>query len=277
MYFLNELSSWQLQTLLWLSMFALILLWYLLDQWLKDWAGLKTNQRLMILAGLALLSLIGIALTQPWVVANQLESLLAQQRHGLGMDLWLHLSLLAEPSLLVMIMTLAGLWLIVNGQRQAALWLLATGLLTISTIYLLQQGFAVTRPLSELRSSANFGFPSTFVTSFTVIVGLATALARQPFYRWRHQLSLVASVLILLVLLARIHLGMSWLTDGLAGLALGVLITCLSLLSWRHIFSKPDCSALFDRSFGWLIAAVIYGYQLAFALSYKLDYLLWLY
>lgn len=269
---LYHLQPWQLITLVGLLLAALILLWYLLDNRLKNWQ-LSPWIRLAVLAfagaGLLLLTII----SQPWPSAIMLELVLRPDRYSLGIDLWLHLSLLSDPSALIMTVVLIGLWLVTHGQSKHLIWLVASLVLALSCIFALQQWLQVSPPASMIGRTLNFSLPSGAITGFALLVGLGCITYCQHARQQRQLVQLASTGLIVAAALAKLFLGFHWLTDIVASLGLALLLLSISVALYRALGLHKSDFRLWQAPLAWLILLTLYSHQLAFALFYKLDYL----
>ena len=100
--------------------------------------------------------------------------------------------------------------------------------------------FQRARPVFEdtLLVLDSYSFPSGHALGSTVLYGtLAVLLASHP--KWRRPVFFAAMVMVLLVALSRVYLGVHYLSDVLAGIALGVVWVNF----WRLVLS-PGPSAL---------------------------------
>jgi undecaprenyl-diphosphatase len=99
------------------------------------------------------------------------------------------------------------------------------------------------RPLNIYSGHETFSFPSGHATTAMMVYGfLAFLLARGRPRHWRALLLSLAGVLIVAIGLSRLYLGMHWLSDVVAGFALGLAwITLLGAgLHYFHPQAMPS-------------------------------------
>jgi membrane protein DedA with SNARE-associated domain/membrane-associated phospholipid phosphatase len=180
-------------------------------------------------------------------------------------QLMLALSRLADlPVILALLLAVYIYQRLRHGGRQSNYWLAAGGFALVAP-YLLQFLLRVPRPelgtdlAAALGDLSPWAFPSSHVLRATVVYGfLAVVLARSMPSSWRVLPYMVAATLVTTVALARLYLGVEWLSGVLATIALGLTwVSALGLAFRRHSVQDPDLTGL------WPVAAVTFGVALA--------------
>ncbi|ERG95818.1 phosphatase PAP2 family protein [Haloquadratum walsbyi] len=110
--------------------------------------------------------------------------------------------------------------------RRRAAFMLAIGVAAIGLTIGLKHLFALPRPPASFRSG--FGFPSGHAIGITAFWGAAALLIERG--QWRHRAVLAGSV-ITLVAASRVIIGVHYLVDVLAGIAIGIglLVTLVTI------------------------------------------------
>jgi membrane protein DedA with SNARE-associated domain/membrane-associated phospholipid phosphatase len=174
--------------------------------------------------------------------------------------LMLGLSRLADiPVMLALVVAIFLYQRLRHGGRQSNYWLAASAFALIAP-FLLQVLLQVPRPELGAHLAAALGdvspwaFPSSHVLRATVIYGfLAVVLARSVPPTWRVLPYIAAAVLVTSVALARLYLGVEWLTGVLATVALGLVwVAALGLAFRRHSAADPTLIGL------WPVAAATF-------------------
>ena len=154
------------------------------------------------------------------------------------------------------------LWLIGAGRQKAALhWLVAMGGGVILQI-LLGWSLRSTPLLSETGFNALYN-PSAALTLVTVVLGyFAVMVARELRRRKRKWPYVIVGLLLSLLVLARLYLGLDWLSGALMGVALGMAWTFVVGIAYRQ-------RAL--RSFNGISASLIFFGMLAATFTWQVD------
>lgn len=152
--------------------------------------------------------------------------------------------------LMVAITELGGAWvtvplgLVVFGwfgwqRRWALAWYwVATFLAARLSLATLKWTLERERPLNIYRGLESFSFPSGHATTAAVIYGfLGFLLARGLPRHWRALVLAAAGVLVAAIGLSRLYLGMHWLSDVIAGVALG--LAWITLLAAAMVHFHP--------------------------------------
>ena len=188
----------------------------------------------------------------------------------LGDQLMLALSRLADlPVILALVLVVYAYERLRRGGRQVNYWLAAGGFALIAPP-LLQVLLRVPRPGLDLAAEAGaalattlgpltpWAFPSGHVLRATVVFGfLAVALARTLAPAWRSLPYIASATLVTAVAVARIYLGIEWLSGVLATIALGLVwVAALGLAFRRHTADEPLFAGLWPVAIGTLALAV---------------------
>ena len=154
------------------------------------------------------------------------------------------------------------LWLIGAGRKKAALhWLVAMGGGVILQL-LLGWSLRSTPMLSETGDTALYN-PSAALTLVTVVLGyFAVMVARELKRRKRKWPYAIVGLLLSLLVLARLYLGLDWLSGALMGVALGMAWTFVVGIAYRQ-------RAL--RSFNGFAASVIFFGMLTLTFAWQVD------
>lgn len=199
-----------------------------------------------LILGLASMALL-IVLSQIALGTNMLSPFdrmatdwLAQLRHPLLDGIFVAITLLGDPAVLVSGAILAVLAMMFRGFYAAGLHLVGATLLTSLSIWLFKDATAVTRPDLVMQPPLSESYPSGHATGITVFCSLlASFVARetQPGRRWRYYL--LFGTPLVLVAFSRVYLGVHWMTDIGAGLLLGLAISGLIRTSFSRFDNAP--------------------------------------
>jgi membrane-associated phospholipid phosphatase len=139
-------------------------------------------------------------------------------------------------------------------------WLAAAGFGMLSSV-LLKYSLRIPRPDSGIQGLSPYAFPSTHAMRATVLYGfLAVMIARALPARWRWLPYSVAGILMAMVSISRVYLGVHWLSDVLASLALGLAwIAALGVAYHRHTAVETHWRGLAAGAVGLLVVA--FGWQ----------------
>jgi membrane protein DedA with SNARE-associated domain/membrane-associated phospholipid phosphatase len=154
------------------------------------------------------------------------------------------------------------LWLIGAGRQKAALhWLVAMGGGVVLEILL---GWSLrSTPLLSEAGANNLYAPSSALTLVTVVLGyFAVMIARELRRRKRKWPYVITGLLLSLLVLARLYLGLDWLSGALMGVALGMAWTFVVGIAYRQ-------RAL--RSFNGIAASIIFFGMLAITFAWQVE------
>ncbi|TYP88578.1 phosphatase PAP2 family protein [Blastococcus xanthinilyticus] len=148
----------------------------------------------------------------------------------------------------ILIFTLATVFLLIRGQRRLAGFVVATGigmaiLVPLTKALIGRARPVVATPVSELPSNASFpsGHATLSLVTFAMLAMLALPAVRRRTRPW----VIAATVLITLAVgFTRLALGVHFVTDVLAGYALGaglLAVTTAAFRGWQHDHAhRPD-------------------------------------
>jgi hypothetical protein len=155
-----------------------------------------------------------------------------------------------------------ALWLLGANRQSAALhWIVAMagGL----ALQFLMDWTLRAMPLSELAGEVPTFLPSAPMTLTTVVIGFFTVMvAKELRRRHRKWPYLVATLLLTLLVMARVYLGLDWLSGALLGFILGLAWTAIVGMAYR---------ARAMRSFSGTMASVIFYGTLAATLTWQVG------
>lgn len=120
--------------------------------------------------------------------------------------------------------------------RDAAYWLTAIAF-AWSSVISLKLLLHLPRPVAAYSGAEAYSFPSGHATMSVVIYGYLTVLgARDLPLRWRWVPYAVTTLLISGIAFSRLYLGVHWLSDVLAGLAMGTAgVSIVAIARQRHV------------------------------------------
>lgn len=212
---------------------------------------------LAVTSGSALLWLI---LARPLVWDGLLNPQVPVWRSGIADTFFIGFTLLGDPQILALTGLMFALWFLLQGFY----WLPAQLVLTITLaqwgIFQLKSFFEVPRPTWVAILPPGDSFPSGHASGFALYVALMSAIAnesRPMEQRW--QFYLPAGVVMLIMAFSRVWLGVHWLSDVLAGLALALFCAAAGRLAYAQVSTKrfhlPGTAA-----FWWLIGLTFVAY-----------------
>ncbi|HEC15979.1 MAG TPA: phosphatase PAP2 family protein [Sedimenticola sp.] len=192
-----------------------------------------------------------------WAVLQTLQSL----RTPWADHLMIHLSRLADATVLTVLAL--GVLAFLAWQRHwrtAGYWLAAVGFGFLAPL-ILKYGLRIPRPDIGITGLGPYGFPSGHVLRAMTLFGflsVMTARAMRPRHRWLPYG--LAGLLVMAVAVARLYLGVHWLTDVLAGLTLGLAwVALLGIAYHRHTGTETHWRGLAAGSL--LLLALATGLQ----------------
>ena len=130
-------------------------------------------------------------------------------------------------------------------------WFVMIGSVVLVTVLFLtlKSIFVRTRPIEWfLVHESGWSFPSGHTaTSFAMYGTFAMLVSKRLKKRWqRYTLSISAVALSWLIGFSRIYLGVHYLTDVLAGAALGVFVVCVASIVWK-VMNKKEVKSLKEK------------------------------
>lgn len=141
--------------------------------------------------------------------------------------------------------------------RDAAYWLTAIAFAWCSVMSL-KLLLHLPRPVTAYSGAEAYSFPSGHATMSVVIYGYLTVLgARDLAVRWRWIPYAVTTLLITGIAFSRLYLGVHWLSDVLAGLAMGMAgVSVVAIARQRHIRTDPAHGILWIAVAALLVSGV---------------------
>jgi membrane protein DedA with SNARE-associated domain/membrane-associated phospholipid phosphatase len=180
---------------------------------------------------------------------------------------------MADPAM-VAISQLSGWWVLLPTSTAVLLWLLGAGRYNAAFHWLVAMGggiflqlllgwtLRVTPLLAEASAGSRF-MPSAALTLSTVVFGFfAVMVARELRRHHRKWPYLATSLLLALLLVARLYLGLDWFSGALVGILLGFAWTTIVGIAYRQRAMQP---------FSGVIASVIFFGVLAVTLSAQVE------
>jgi undecaprenyl-diphosphatase len=155
------------------------------------------------------------------------------------------------------------LWLVGAGRQKAALhWLVAMGGGVILEIML---GWSLrSTPLLSEAGANDLYAPSAALTLVTVVLGYFSVMVAKELKRRRRKWPYVITGLLLSVLiLARLYLGLDWLSGALMGVALGMAWTFVVGIAYRQRAKRP---------FNGVAASLIFFGMLTMTFAWQVDH-----
>ena len=177
----------------------------------------------------------------------------------------------ADP-LMVALTQLSRLWVLIPTSMAVLLWLLGAGRNKAAMHWLVAMGGGVAlqlllgwtlraTPMLSEAGDADLYHPSAALTLATVVLGyFAVMIARELKRRKRKWPYVITGLLLTVLVLARLYLGLDWLSGALMGVALGLFWTFVVGIAYRQravrAFSGMTASLIF---FGML--AITFAWQ----------------
>lgn len=185
-------------------------------------------------------ALVGLILTRPLPWDPLLTAQVPAWRTTAADAFLLGFTLLGDPFILMTTGAMIALWLSLKGYTVLTLHILVVIPLAYWGAFELKDLFNVARPDWVAEKPAGASFPSGHAMGFALYLGLLSTLASEalPVMR-RWQLYLPVGVSMMLMAFSRVWLGVHWLSDVLAGLLIGLLVTALIRISYVAASGKP--------------------------------------
>jgi undecaprenyl-diphosphatase len=136
-----------------------------------------------------------------------------------------------EPAILAILGILIASYLYLKVSKKKGIFFAATILATGVLIKVLKEIFGRIRPANALMPDATFAMPSGHATIAVVFFGLIAFL----FTNKKHKaIALTVTTFIAMIVgFTRLYLRVHWLTDVIAGFALGAIILATSIIIYR--------------------------------------------
>ncbi len=180
---------------------------------------------------------------------------------------------IADPAM-VAITQMSRWWVLLPAPAAVLLWLLGAGRISAALhwVVAIAGGVLLTLLLGwTLRSTPllhgtgvdEFYIPSSALTLCTVVLGFFSVMVagelRERHRKWSY---MVTALLLTLLLLARVYLGLDWLSGALVGILLGFTWTAIVGIAYRLRTSK---------SFSGVIVSVIFFGTLLITMAWQID------
>ncbi|MES3030836.1 MAG: bifunctional DedA family/phosphatase PAP2 family protein [Patescibacteria group bacterium] len=217
------------------------------------WGYYFINKRFHLFARYELIALIANLLGL-YIFSKTLQDALSNDGFMIGLDLWMNtffssyttacctgvmhiLTNVFSPEAFAIIGLLGTIFFFVRKQwRYGAITLLSFGGGVVIN-GLIKSLFMRARPLESFIVETGYSFPSAHST----VIAIAAVLAIYFFARkirslvWRELYIVGVSALALLIAFSRVYLGVHWFSDVVAGIALGVFWSTLTILLVRYL------------------------------------------
>jgi undecaprenyl-diphosphatase len=142
------------------------------------------------------------------------------------------IAFITDPIILIIAALLISSYLYSKKKNKQATIFASVIIITAILIKLLKAIIQRARPLNALIQESTFSMPSGHATMAVVFFGLIAYL----FISKKHKIKTTAitTLIILITAFTRIYLNVHWLTDIIAGLALGTAILILSIFIYKN-------------------------------------------
>ena len=216
----------------------------------------------MIFWGIVILLFLSPFSVHPQSIDQAVQSYALALRNHMADPLMVALAQLSRLWVLIPTSMAVLLWLIGAGRQKAALhWLVAMGGGVVLQL-LLAWSLRATPLLSEAGATALYD-PSPALVLATVVLGyFAVMTARELRRRKRKWPYVITALLLVLLVLARLYLGLDWLSGALMGVGLGMAWTFVVGIAYRQ-------RAM--RSFNGLVASLIFFGMLALTFTWQVG------
>lgn len=157
--------------------------------------------------------------------------------YAIGISKWI--SNIFSPTTLAVASVLLLIWTFRRRLRHEAMVILLSYPIGVILGYVVKEVVGRDRPGLMVVKAGGHSFPSGHATAaalfFSLIIYLAFKHVKNPFWR---EISISASIIMaIIVALTRVYLNVHWLTDVVAGLALGALTVSLVVLILRYLYA----------------------------------------
>lgn len=203
----------------------------------------------VIFWGLVMLLFLSPFSTQPQALDQAVQNLALSLRNHLADPVMVAIAQLSRWQVMLLSSTAVLLWLVGAGRRQAAIhWLIAiVGGWFIQL--LLGWGLRATPQVFQMPPEAVVGPSSAMSLATVVFVFFAVMIAREVRRKHRQWPYMAAGLILTVLALARIYLGLEWLSGALMGLSLGLAWTLVVGIAYRqrafHPFSGATAGTIF--------------------------------
>jgi membrane-associated phospholipid phosphatase len=159
-------------------------------------------------------------------------------------SIMLTVTLLGEPTVLLLLCLGLRSWLLQSNRRQEANILGIAAVGAIGFNYILKLLFARVRPMlwDRIIHVGHHSFPSGHAMVSIVVYGYIGYILAQQFPQYQKQISIFTMALIAAIGFSRLYLGVHWLTDVTAGYAAGLiwLVFCISKLESQQRYNAKS-------------------------------------
>ena len=146
------------------------------------------------------------------------------------------INLIFEPIVLVIILLGISIYLFCYSSRKKGIIIAGTAIVSSIILTALKNIIQRARPENALIESSNFSFPSGHLTLTIVFLGSLIYLFTKG--KTRKNAIIITIPIILIVGLTRIYLRIHFLTDVIAGIALGSLIIWGMIILYKNYFLR---------------------------------------
>ena len=180
---------------------------------------------------------------------------------------------LADP-FMVAIMQLSRWWVLLPAPAAVLLWLVGAGRISAAIHWLVAIGGGVllqlvlgwtlrATPLLHKAGLDLFYIPSAALTLSTVVLGFFSVMVARELPRQHRKWPYMATALVLvLLLMARVYLGLDWFSGSLAGILLGFTWTAIVGIAYRQRALQPFSGAV--------VSAIFFG-TLAITMAWQIE------
>lgn len=204
-----------------------------------------TNLQWVFLNVISLIVFIFLAWSVVWGKSNFFDlttlNFLSFLRSETITNIMFSISSVFHPAILLLASLLLFLFLLFRKRKTIALFFFSTMLVSVSSGLIFKAIFDIARPLNSIALAFGPGFPSNHaVASAVFFLTLLYVLEHKITDRALSFLFAFVSIsMILLSGISRLYLGVHWLSDVLAGLALGLFWTTLGILILKRYEIPP--------------------------------------
>jgi len=161
-----------------------------------------------------------------------IESILIQMRTPFLTTLFVYVTRLGNPAVLLSVSALIAIVFVTRGRYYDAAIFIVTLIVAVTSLTVLKNTFQIARPVSDLIDANGWSFPSGHATLATTFFFM---LAHSFFYRMKTYFGKTILVLgsifaTALICFSRLYLGAHWTLDIMAGIALGLLSVSFTIL-----------------------------------------------
>jgi len=162
--------------------------------------------------------------------------LLQSLRTNIGDNIFLTITCLGSPQVMLISAGLILAWLAFNRYWRAAVHWLALILSAGWSIHVFKNLLYSPRPAGFIGNDLTSSFPSGHTLLTTSLLGFLAVLIKQEVNNKKnhHHIYLTTFLIILLVGISRLYLGAHWLTDVCASIFLGMTLVLLIAISYRR-------------------------------------------